>query len=116
MPSSAVIEYRKRVKHAAMTELVERSQLYKKNIEPELVEETIEDEERAPLIAEFNELVKRIKKIQTKDHFDIVEYGMRETEEGGDMYEVSIESFSNDGIREVIENLTNILQEGEEEK
>jgi hypothetical protein len=102
-----------------LEDLYARAVAYKKHIEPELEEEDLEDdnmEERAPLIIEYNELVKRIKKIQTEDHFDIVKYGMRETEEGADMDEdevISIERFSNDGIREVIENLKNALDGNE---
>ena len=109
-----------------MDNLIGRSIAYKKNIEPELEEEKLaegtnedeeEDEEKASLIIEYNELVKRIKKIQSEDHFDIVEGAMIATDEGEDMDEVSIGRFTNDGIREVIENLKNALgeEEGEEE-
>jgi len=99
-----------------LEDLYARAVAYKKHIEPELVEEELEDdnmEEKAPLIIEYNKLVKRIKKIQTEDHFDIIEGAIRATDEGAEKEEASIYCMSNDGIREVIENLKNALDGNE---
>ena len=71
----------------------------------------IKQRTRKALINEFNSLKKRVKKIQPTDHFDIVEGAMSETDEGEDMDELSIGRFTNDGIRAIIDNLKNALED-----
>jgi len=71
--------------------------------------------ERKSLMKDFNALKKEIKKIQPDDHFDILEGAMRETDEASDFssekYDnIKISYFSNEGIKEVIENLNNALE------
>jgi len=70
---------------------------------------------RKALINQINALKKRLVKAQklepVKDYYFTIEAAMKETEEGADMDEVSIGRFTNDGLMEVIENLTNMLQE-----